>query len=61
MPKTFKQFRVDEFRVDEWNGDEWGSDDDDRRRKDWKLQSRRDQRKKKAGERYSALDDRDDT
>lgn len=56
MPKTFKQ-----FRDDEWDGDEWGSDDDDRRRKDWKLQSRRDQRKKKAGERYSALDERDDT
>jgi hypothetical protein len=55
MPKTFKQ-----FRDDDWDGNEWESDDGDRRSKDLKLQSRRDQRKKKVGEKYSAFDEREE-
>ena len=48
MRKTFKEFRG------EWD-DEW-VDDDDHHNKDMKLQARRNQRKKKAGDRASKLD-----
>ncbi len=53
MPKTFKKFR------EEWD-DEWGDDDDDRRYKDRKLKDRRDQRRKKAGEKFSKFDEKDE-
>lgn len=52
MAKSFKEFRK------QWD-DEW-DDDNDMKYKDKKLQSRRDQRKRKAGERNSILDERDD-
>lgn len=54
MPKTFKEFRND------WD-DEWGDNgDDDRRRKDQKLKHRRDERRKKAGEKFSKFDKDDE-
>jgi hypothetical protein len=52
MAKSFKKFR-DEL------DDEWGDDDNETRRKDWKLQDRRDQRRKKTFEKLSRFEDRD--
>ncbi len=53
MAKSFKKFR-DEL------DDEWGEDDNDVRRKDWKLQDRRDQRRKKTYEKFSRFENCDD-
>lgn len=54
MTKSFKKFR------EEWDADEWGSDDYDNRRKDKKLESRRQQRREKVHEKYSKFDDNDE-
>lgn len=51
MTKTFKKFRRD-------FNDEWS--DDDRREKDRKLQTRRDQRRKKSAEKFSHFDEKDE-
>lgn len=51
MAKSFKKFR------EEWEGDEWGDSDDYDRRKDRKMESRRQKRRTKVQEKYSALDD----
>jgi hypothetical protein len=47
MAKSFKKFRSD------WN-DEWDNDVDD---KDRKLQDRRNDRRKKSKQKFSAIDD----
>lgn len=49
MPKSFKKFR-----------EEWDDEDDDYRRKDHKLKDRRDQRRRKASEKYAKFDEKDD-
>lgn len=53
MAKSFKKFR------EEWD-DDWSDDDNDTRSKDWKLQARRDQRRKKTSEKLSRFENMDD-
>lgn len=53
MAKSFREFRKDNFQEDEWG------DDDFERRKDRKLKHRREERKKKVMQKYSAFDEKD--
>lgn len=54
MAKSFKTFRQD-------YDDEWGDPKDrDFRKKDKKMKSRRDERKKKVHDKFSAFDDKVD-
>ena len=53
MAKSFKK-----FRENKWDDDEWGSDDDYRqRRKEQKMESRRNKRKMKYSERNENFDE----
>ena len=53
MPKSFKKFR------EEWEDDEWGNDDE-HRRKDRKMESRRQKRRQRVNDKYSKFDESDD-
>jgi len=53
MAKSFKKFR------EEWEDDEWGNDDYNRK-KDRNLENRRQKRRSKIAEKFSAFEDKDE-
>lgn len=53
MAKSFKKYREDSY------DNEWDDDDRDIRQKDMRMQSRRDQRRQKTTEKFSAMDEDD--
>jgi hypothetical protein len=53
MAKSFKKFREDYY------DEEWGGDDYDPESKEKRLQNRRDKRKEKVAEKFSAFEERD--
>jgi hypothetical protein len=56
MAKSFRGFREHAYDYDEWGS---ASDDDDAfRDKDHRMKSRRDQRRRKASEKYAVFDDK---
>ena len=54
MAKSFKKFR------EEWEDDEWGNNEDYGRKKDRNLESRRENRRNKLAEKYSAFDENEE-